>query len=153
MSIAELTPVIADIPFQLLRSVRQLPQGEFTAPALSASRSLRDVLVHLMKAEQVWVGHVILRGEKVPLWSADFISADDLQDAWEPLRKRTVQFFQDATPQQLAEVIVDEYEPHITFSVELALWHFVTHEFFHAGEISLHLGLNGIQPFVPEIIR
>lgn len=152
MNTIQLAQTTAEIPFRLLDSLRQVPQEQFLAPSLSGGRSLRDVLVHMLIAEQNWVGHVVLKSEKSPAQLQDFASVDEIERAWHLVREETMRFLRAATAEQLSTTIVDEYEPHITYSAELALWHWLTHEFFHAGEICLALGLRGIQSFVPEII-
>ncbi len=132
--------------------MREVPREQFLSPSLSGNRSLRDVLVHMLVAKQNWVGHVLLNGARLPARLDDFASVDEIERAWHPVREETLRFLRTVTAEQLNRVIVDEYEPQIMYSAELVLWHWLTHEFFHVGEICLALGQHGIQSFVPESI-
>lgn len=46
-------------PFQLLDLARRLPEGEYARQPHPSARSIHEILVHMLGAEEFWVHHVL----------------------------------------------------------------------------------------------
>jgi uncharacterized damage-inducible protein DinB len=106
-------------------------------------RPIRDVLAHMIGTEAAWILHVIrhtpLRRKKPEF----FDSLDRVLRVWIPQRETIAAFVQTLTTAKRRERRPFPWDATQTASVEEIVWHVVTHEQYHRGQIFTRLALLG----------
>jgi uncharacterized damage-inducible protein DinB len=106
-------------------------------------RPIRDVLVHLIDAESGWIGHVIQGKPFNRLDPASFGDLDQILAVWTPQREATLALIGNLTSQERAARKCLPWNSAETASVEEIVWHVVTHEQYHRGQIFARLAMLG----------
>lgn len=139
---------LAKRPFDLLDLAKKLPEGGFTWQPHPNVKSIRGVLAHMLDAEQYWV-YRVLRGETVSKREVPYSTPGELEADWRPVRERTVAYLRDLPAAALTEMRTVPWDPGTKVSVEVILWHLVTHEFHHKGQVCTRLAMLGVD--VPDL--
>lgn len=145
--VAMLPPRIADgfakLPVELTDLCRPHTWDELTAPPGDGMKPIRDVLVHMVGAETFWICHVVLGGRRTRLDPASFGDLDSILAAWRPQREATTAWLSALTPKARGSRRAFPWDPEQTASVEEIVWHVVTHEQYHRGQVFTRLALLG----------
>ena len=131
------------VPDELTGLCRQHTWTQLTAPPGEGMKSIRDVLVHMASAERYWIQHVVLGGPLDRLQPEAFGDLGAILAAWKPQREATMAFVRGMTAGQRAEQRAFPWDPKELASVEDIVWHVVTHEQYHRGQIFTRLALLG----------
>jgi len=142
------------IPPRILEGFKNLPREtvdlcrphtwvDLTTPPREGMKPVRDVLVHMIHAEAYWIQYVVHSGERPRLDPASFGDLDAILRAWEPQRAATLAFVQDLTPEQRQGRRPFPWNAAESASIEEIVWHVVTHEQYHRGQIFTRLALLG----------
>ncbi|MBN1504373.1 MAG: DinB family protein [Candidatus Eisenbacteria bacterium] len=114
--------------------------------------SVRDLLVHMMDAEDYWMGSVVL-GEKHRKYTPEKYSAVEALEAdWNGIRERTRRFLSAASAETLRETRAVPGDAGGVIEVETILWHFLTHEIHHRGQVCILMRENGVVPPVVDLL-
>lgn len=108
-------------------------------------RAIRDILVHLISAEQHWIRHVIHGDTRQRLDPNSFPDLDSILKPWQAQRSATMEFVRGLTPTRRQERRPFTWDAKETASLEEIVWHVVTHEQYHRGQIFTRLALLGRQ--------
>lgn len=136
-------------PFQLLALCRTLPQGGFAWMMYPGVNSIQAILGHMLEAEEYWI-YKVLQGEPVPVRDTLALDTPDkLEAAWRPVRQRTVAWLREQPTSLLDERRPLPWNAADQRTVEEILWHFVTHEFHHKGQVCTRLAYLGVK--VPDL--
>lgn len=106
-------------------------------------KSIRDVLVHMVSAEAYWIQHVVLGSPRQRLDPASFGDLDAILAAWAPQREATLALVRGLGPDQRLARRSFPWNQDESASVEEIVWHVVTHEQYHRGQIFTRLALLG----------
>jgi len=106
-------------------------------------RSIREILVHLISAERYWIRHVIHGDPRERLRAEAFPDLDTILFTWRPQREGTLRFLDGFTAEGRQARRPFPWEAQQTASVEEIVWHVVTHEQYHRGQVFTRLGLLG----------
>jgi uncharacterized damage-inducible protein DinB len=111
--------------------------------------SIRDLLVHLMDAEDYWVGTVVLGGKHRKFTPEKYQDVKSLNADWKKMGGRTSELVARLSEEMLRETRTVRWERDATFDVDTALWYLFTHEIHHRGQICMLLRELGHEP--PEV--
>ena len=131
----------------MLKNLELLKPEEFTQPMqFLGGRSPRDVLAHTMEAEIFWM-QCALQGRPEPQFDQfeQYSDVETVRKKWELTAAETKEYLRGLTPEALmAEKTVDWGGGNVShFPLWLAIYHVITHEFHHKGQIVFaahHLG-------------
>jgi uncharacterized damage-inducible protein DinB len=130
-------------PTELVDVCRPHSWDELTAVPGAGMKSIRDILVHLIDADAGWIGHAMEGGPREPLGPDMFQGLDEILTTWEPRRIATVRLLQRLPPEERTATRRDPWNPAVLATVEEIVWHVVTHEQYHRGQIFARLALVG----------
>ena len=131
------------VPGELIELCRPHSWDALTTPPGEGLRSIRDVLVHLVSAEAYWIDFVIHRGERRRFDPATYASLDAILTPWTERRRRTVAFVQSLSTQEREQRRPFPWDASASATIEEIVWHVVTHEQYHRGQIFTRLALLG----------
>jgi len=142
------------IPPRIAESLRNLPNemiglcrphrwDDLTTPPAEGMRPVRDVLVHMIGAEAFWIRHVIHGQPRQRLDPASFSGLDSILAAWVPQREGTLVLVRALTPEERLSRRPFPWNPAESASIEEIVWHVVTHEQYHRGQVFTRLALLG----------
>lgn len=114
--------------------------GLTTAPG-PGTRSTRDILVHMVDTEALYIDHIVQGVTYRELDPEAFASLDAVLRHWDPQRAASMRFIQALSPEERAGRRPLPWDPATTSTVEELVWHVVTHEFYHYGQITTRLAL------------
>lgn len=135
----------ASLPDELVGLCRAHSWEQLTTSPSEGTRSIRDILVHLIAAEAYWIGYVIQRKPRERIRPEAFADLDAILARWKPQRQATGEFLSGLTPQTRASRRPFPWDASQSASVEEIVWHVVTHEQYHRGQMFTRLALLGRQ--------
>jgi uncharacterized damage-inducible protein DinB len=106
-------------------------------------KSIREILVHMMGTEHFWLHHVV---EGKPLRRPDpttFGSLESILAPWSAQRDATIAWLKTLGPAELSSTRTSPGSPSTTATVTDIIWHVVTHEQYHRGQIFTRLAFLG----------
>jgi len=106
-------------------------------------RPIRDVLVHLISSERYWIRHVVHGDPRKRLAPNTFPDLDAILNAWNPQRQATLAFVRGLSAEDQTSRRPFPWNREETASVEEIVWHVVTHEQYHRGQVFTRLALLG----------
>lgn len=135
-------------PFQLLELAEKLPTDGFTWRPYPGVKSIQEVLVHMLEAEEFWVHGVLQGGKPAARRASDYRTPAGLEAVWRPVRRQTLAFLRALPDDALRDTRPVDWQEE-PLSVEYILWHSVTHEFHHKGQVCTRLAMLGVD--VPDL--
>jgi uncharacterized damage-inducible protein DinB len=97
----------------------------------------------MVGAEAFWIRHVIHGEPRLRLDPVSFAHPGAILEVWEPQRTQTLAFVQAMTAEQRANRRSFPWNADETASLEEIIWHVVTHEQYHRGQVFTRLALLG----------
>jgi uncharacterized damage-inducible protein DinB len=142
-----LPPAIAEtfrtVPSDVIEQCRPHGWEEITAASAPGLKSIREILVHMIGTEHFWLHHVV---EGKPLRRPDaaaFTSLESILAAWSAQRNATLAWLETLGPSQLSSIRTQPGNPSKSATVMDIIWHVVTHEQYHRGQIFTRLAFLG----------
>lgn len=132
-----------DLPVEIVGLCRRHPWKQLTTPPRPGLRSIRDLLVHMLNTEYFWIQRVVLRRRRRRRTPGSFRSLDAILKVWTPQRGATLQLIGGLTPTQRRERRRIPWDAGQTASIEEIVWHVITHDQYHRGQIFTRLALLG----------
>lgn len=132
-----------NLPREIVHLCRPHTWDDLTTPPREVMKPIRDVLVHMIGAEAYWIRFVVHGGERLQFDPASFNDLDAILNAWEPQRAATVAFVEGLMPEQRQARRQFPWNAAESASLEEIVWHVVTHEQYHRGQIFTRLALLG----------
>lgn len=114
--------------------------------------SVRDLLAHLMDAEDFWIGSVVLGGKHLKFAPESYPDVSTLRVDWDRIRERTGKVFASLTEELLRQTRTVPVEAGVTLEVDRILWHFLTHEIHHRGQVCMLMREKGIVPPAVDLL-
>ncbi len=130
----------------LFQILEQLDSKEFFKPTGAGKGSVRDILIHIMNAEDFWIA--FLKETKYHMSKPeDFQDVSSIEDAWLRVSGETEEFIRTLTEDQLHHVrSVKSGGQTISFTVAKALLHVTTLETHHRGFLIGLIRQLGLEP-------
>ncbi len=114
--------------------------------------SVRDLLAHLMDAEDYWIGSVVLSGRHRKFAPETYSDVKPLKADWDEVRERTRTLFATLSAELLGQTRTVRRETETAFLVDKILWHFLTHESHHLGQVCMLMRERGFAPPVVDLL-
>jgi uncharacterized damage-inducible protein DinB len=130
-------------PTELVGLCRPHSWDELIAVPAQGMRSIRDILVHLIDVETGWIDHIVRGNPRVALVPETFQNLDQILALWTPRRAATVQLIQGLTARDRASTRPLPWNATEFATTEEIVWHVVTHEQYHRGQVFTRLALLG----------
>ena len=121
---------------RLLNAVGQLENEEFVRDLSSSFKSIRDTMVHIIGAEELWLSRWMGEQGRTLLNADDFPTYTSLTDRWDDFRNQINTFLVSVTESDLMEEISYKNLKGIQYSLELwkQMLHVTNHSSFHRGQ-------------------
>jgi uncharacterized damage-inducible protein DinB len=132
-----------NLPGEIVGLCRPHTWEQLTTPPGQGLRPIRDILVHLIGAEAFWMGHVLQGRERPQIDPASFGDLDRILAVWAPQREATLALVRGLTPQDRLVRKPLPWNAAETADVDEIVWHVVTHEQYHRGQVFTRLALLG----------
>lgn len=131
------------LPNELIGLCRPHTREQLTIPPADGMRSIWDILTHLVGVEARWIGHVVLGRPRERLLPEAFKDLDDILAFWNQQREATISLVGTLTAAERMSRRAFPWDPNESTSVEEIIWHVVTHEQYHRGQVFTRLALLG----------
>ena len=121
---------------KLLIAVSQLENEEFIQDLSSSFKSIRDTMVHILGAEELWLSRWVGEQGRALLNSDDFPTYSSLSDRWDGFRNQIDRFLVTLTEEDLLQEISYKNLKGIPYTLELwkQMLHVINHSSFHRGQ-------------------
>jgi len=129
----------------LLDAAQKLDKESFLGRSKGAS-SIRDLFVHLMDAEDFWIGSVILGEKRQKFVPEKYEDVRTLSGNWTGIHLRTKKLVSDISAGHVSLQMSVPWEKDTTLDVGSILLHVAAHEIHHDGEICLLMRQRGHEP-------
>ena len=122
---------------KLLNAVNNLENEEFIRDLSSSFKSIRDTMVHILGAEELWLSRWMREQGRTLLNSDDFPTCSSLADRWDDYRDEINSFILSLTEENLSHEISYKNLKEIPYSLELwkQMLHVTNHSSFHRGQV------------------
>jgi len=122
---------------KLLTTVSQLENEEFFRDLSSSFKSIRDTMVHILGAEELWLSRWMGEQGRTLLNPDDFPTDTSLADRWDDYRNQINSFILSLTEENLTLEISYKNLKGIPYSLELwrQMLHVANHSSFHRGQV------------------
>jgi len=142
-----LPPRIAEgflaVPDEIVGLCRPHAWDELTRPPAEGMRAIRDILVHMVSAERYWMRYVIQGEPRQRLRPDHYPTLDSILNDWKPQRIATLAFISGLSVEERPVRRTLPWDATKSASLEEIVWHVVTHEQYHRGQIFTRLALLG----------
>ncbi|MCX5801468.1 MAG: DinB family protein [Candidatus Eisenbacteria bacterium] len=108
--------------------------------------SIRDLLVHLMDAEDYWIGSVVCGEKRQKFLPEKYEDVAALQANWDRIHGRTQKLVSDIASGLLSEQTTVRWEGERVLDLGTVFLHVFTHELHHRGQICLLMRQQGYEP-------
>ncbi|MDR3587226.1 MAG: DinB family protein [Desulfosporosinus sp.] len=122
---------------KLLTTVSQLENEEFIRDLSSSFKSIRDTMVHILGAEELWLSRWMGEQGRTLLNPDGFPTDTSLADRWDDYRNQINRFVLLLTEENLTLEISYKNLKGIPYSLELwkQMLHVANHSSFHRGQV------------------
>ena len=126
---------------KLLAAVSQLENEEFVRDLASSYQSIRDTMVHILGAEELWLSRWMGEQGRTLLNSDDFPTYPSLTERWDNYRQQITRFIMLLTEEKLTQEISYKNLKGIPYSLELwkQMQHVANHSSYHRGQVATML--------------
>ncbi|AFM39857.1 hypothetical protein Desaci_0797 [Desulfosporosinus acidiphilus SJ4] len=123
--------------FKLLDGIRQLENEEFIRDLSSSFSSVRDTMVHILGAEELWLSRWMGEQGRSLLNANNFLTADALSKRWSDFGKLLNSYLDSLKEENLMEEISYKNLKGIPYSLELwkQMLHVINHSTYHRGQV------------------
>ena len=121
----------------LLNAVNHLENEEFIRDLSSSFRSIRDTMIHIIGAEELWLSRWTGEQGRTLLNPDDFTTCTSLADRWDDFRNQIDSYLVSLTEEDLMEEISYKNIKGISYSLELwkQMLHVTNHSSYHRGQV------------------
>lgn len=122
---------------KMLYAVGQLENKEFIRDLSSSFKSIRDTMVHILGAEELWLSRWMGKQGQTLLNSDDFPTYTSLTDRWDNFTNQITPYLVSLTEKDLTQEISYKNLKGKPFTLELwkQMLHVTNHSSFHRGQV------------------
>jgi len=131
------------VPDELIGLCRPHAWPQLTTPPAEGIRPIRDILLHTVRAEAFWLHHVVHGAPRPNADPENFPSLDAILAVWRPQRDLSLAWIQGLSAADRIETRPFPWDQSQRASIEDIVWHVVTHEQYHRGQVFTRLALLG----------
>lgn len=131
------------VPDELLALCAPHGWDALTSAPAEGLRSIRDILAHMVGAEQHWIYYVLAGKARTGDRPEAFGDLDAIGRLWRPQRDATVAMASALTAEEWRARRPLPWDLQQSAGVDEIFWHVVTHEQYHRGQIFTRLALLG----------
>lgn len=126
---------------KLLTAVSQLETGEFVRDLSSSYKSVRDTMVHILGAEELWLSRWMGEQGRTLLNADDFPTFLSLAERWDNYCQQITGYIMLLTEEKLIQEISYKNLKGIPYSLELwkQMVHVANHSSYHRGQVATML--------------
>jgi uncharacterized damage-inducible protein DinB len=134
---------------EVIKSLRSVDRNRFIDEKVSAWGSLRNLMVHVIEAEDYWINKVIQGKEFAEYEFDDFADVDSIEKRWKEVDADILLFLETLAPEDLRRERRVKWDKEYSFPLEKILQHIYTHTVHHRGQIVAGIRtLGGKVPYV-----
>ncbi|SPF37818.1 conserved hypothetical protein [Candidatus Desulfosporosinus infrequens] len=121
---------------KLMNAVGQLENEEFVRDLSSSFSSIRDTMVHILSAEELWLSRWMGEHGRTQLNPADFPTYNSIAERWDSLRNNYDDFLLSLTEEALTQELSFKTLKGESHSLELwkQMLHVTNHSTYHRGQ-------------------
>ena len=133
---------------KLLEFVGTLDLGDFNRDLLNSFSSIRDTVVHILGAEELWLSRWMGEEGRVLLDASTFPDVKSVNNRWSVHRPNINSFVSSMTDDHLTRFISYKNLKGIAYSLELwkQMLHMINHSSYHRGQIITMCRQLNLQP-------
>ena len=139
---------------RVLNSVEQVTADEFTREIQGSFSSLRDTLVHIAGAEDIWLSR--WKGLPTPTFfqAKDFPTLAVLRERWQTVENAVSEFVRNLNDEDIHQVFSYHNLKGEPYSIPLgqAMQHVANHSTYHRGQITTLLRQLGHTPQSTDLL-
>ena len=138
-----------------LQGASTLTQDQFAKPLGNSFSSVRDTLVHLYSAENVWLQRFKGGSPSAFPDASQFTDLASLEAKWTPQAADLLNFVSSLTQEDIDRVVEYKTMKFGVYSNPLSqsLQHVVNHGTYHRGQITTMLRQLGAQPILTDLMH
>jgi len=139
---------------RMFESLSKLTPEQWTRDLASSFRSMRDTVVHLVGAQEIWLRRWKGTSPKALLDPAGFPTSGAIKTRWENLARERAEFLAAQTGETLSRTLTYQNLKGETLSWPLGrlMLHVVNHSTYHRGQVTTLLRQLGAQPAVTDLV-
>lgn len=147
MEIAEMFELAERMRQKCVDSLREVSDKRFVEPMASlGGRSLRDLVVHWIEAEDYWVTTVVCGRRIAPYRSSDFPTVRAALRKWDEVRRETMSCARSLSKEDLKQTRRVQLQYSVEeMTVEKAFLYLYTHDAQARGEFCVQMLLMGLE--------
>ena len=133
---------------RILIATSELTPEQFLAQAGSSYSSIRDILIHTMSAEWIWLSRWKGTSPNAMLEAVDFPKPGSIQTHWKTIEVESQQFIDQLNALQLSEIVsyVNTKGERWAYPLWQQMIHQVNHATQHRSEVAVILTHFGYSP-------
>jgi len=131
------------MPDEIVGLCRSHSWGQLTTPPADGIRPIQHILLHMVRAEAFWFEHVVSGKPRPKADPENFRDLDAILAVWRPQRDASMAWLERLTEQDRADTRPFPWDQSQRVSIEDIVWHIVTHEQYHRGQVFTRLALLG----------
>src|SRR5512142_1177692 len=120
---------------EVIRALKKIDREQFIDAKLSSWGSLRNLVMHLIEAEDFWINKVIQNKDFHPYDFDDYTDLDLIEKRWKEIDGDIILFLNDLTPEKLNTERTVKWDKEYVFPLERILQHLYTHTVHTRGQI------------------
>jgi uncharacterized damage-inducible protein DinB len=134
---------------EVIRSLETIDSNKFVEQKVCSWGSLRNLVMHLIEAEDYWINKIV---QGKPFTQYDFDDFNDLaaiEKRWKDINADILLFLETLTPEDLKSVRKVTWDKEYAYPLERILMHIYTHTVHTRGQIVAGIRLlDGKLPYV-----
>ncbi|OGC94701.1 MAG: hypothetical protein A2W25_15915 [candidate division Zixibacteria bacterium RBG_16_53_22] len=137
---------------EIIESLGTIDKSRFTVEKVSAWGSLRNLVMHLVEAEDYWINKIVQGKPFTQYDFNDFGDIDAIRDKWREVDHEILRFVGSLNVADLKREHTVKWDKEYTFPLEKILQHLYTHTVHTRGQVVAGIrALGGRAPYVDII--
>ena len=137
---------------EVIKSLRTIDRARFIEEKVSAWGSLRNLVMHLIEAEDYWINKVVQGKEFKQYDFDDYFDIDAIEEKWKEVDGDIILFLEGITTEDLKKDRQVKWDKEYSYKLERILQHIYNHTAQTRGQIVVAIrALGGKVPYVDII--
>ena len=137
---------------EVIKSLKTVERAKYIDQKICAWGSLRNLVVHLIEAEDFWINKVVKGGEFNRYEYDDYNDYEAVEEKWQEIEADILLFVEGLKEEDLKQEKTVKWDKEYIYPLERMLQHLYTHTVHHRGQIVAGISaLGGKTPYVDII--